>query len=104
MLLLQRTNSASYPIYYEDKENLVSKQVPQNRRQEIYEYSKLFGYKPDNTILQVPITGFFKKKKYSQRELEKYKSAAKRVHILFLTIVNNKIEISILTITILEVY
>ena len=73
-----RTNSASYPIYYEDKENLISKQVPQNRRQEIYEYLRLFGYKPDNTILQVHITGFFKKKKYSQRELEKYKSAVKR--------------------------
>jgi hypothetical protein len=73
-----RTNSASYPIYYEDKENLISKQVPQNRRQEIYEYLKLFGYKPDNTILQVHIIGFFKKKKYSQRELEKYKSAVKR--------------------------
>jgi hypothetical protein len=73
-----RTNSASYPIYYEDKENLISKQVPQNRRQEIYEYLKLFDYKPDNTILQVHITGFFKKKKYSQRELEKYKSAVKR--------------------------
>jgi hypothetical protein len=71
-------NSTSYPIYYEDKENLISKQVPQNRRQEIYEYLRLFGYKPDNTILQVHITGFFKKKKYSQRELEKYKSAVKR--------------------------
>jgi hypothetical protein len=33
-----RTNSTSYPIYYEAKENLISKQVPQNRRQEIYEY------------------------------------------------------------------
>ena len=73
-----RTDSASYPIYYEAKENLISKQVPQNRRREIYEYLKLFGYKPDNTILQVHITGFFKKKKYSQRELEKYKSAVKR--------------------------
>lgn len=73
-----RTNSASYPIYYEDKENLISKQVPQNRSQEIYEYLKLFGYKPDNTILQVHVTGFFKKKKYSQRELEKYRSAVKR--------------------------
>src|SRR5918911_5188188 len=73
-----RTNSASYPIYYEAKENLISRQVPKNRRQEIYEYLKLFGYKPDNTILQVHITGFFKKKKYSQRELDKYKSAIKR--------------------------
>ena len=75
---IRTNNASSYPIYYEAKENLISKQVPQNRRQEIYEYLKLFGYKPDNTILQVHITGFFKKKKYSQRELEKYRSAVKR--------------------------
>ena len=31
-----RTNCASYPIYYEAKESQISKQVPQNRRQEIY--------------------------------------------------------------------
>src|SRR5919197_6103900 len=69
---------SSSSTIYEAKENLISKQVPQNKRKEIYEYLKLFGYKPDRTILQVHITGFFKKKKYSQRELEKYKSAVKR--------------------------
>ena len=65
------------PIYYEDKERVVSKQVPQNRREEIYEYLKLFGYKPDSTIIQVHITGFFKKKKYPPRELERYISDQK---------------------------
>ena len=93
MLLLQyeliiRTNNntqatavhtaSSYPIYYEAKESLISQQVSQNRRQEIYEYLKLFGYKPDNTILQIYVTGFFNKKKYSQREVEKHRSAVKR--------------------------
>jgi hypothetical protein len=39
---------------------------------------KLFGYKPDRTILQVHIAGFFKKKKYPQRQLEKYRAAVNR--------------------------
>jgi hypothetical protein len=61
-----------------DFEDQISKEVSQNRRQEIYEYMKLFGYKPDSTILQVHITGFFKKKTYSQREIEQHKAAVKR--------------------------
>lgn len=61
-----------------EAESLISKQVPQSRREEIHEYLKLFGYKPDRTILQVHITGFFKKKKYPQRQLEKYRGAVKR--------------------------
>ncbi len=61
-----------------DFKDLISKEVPQNRRQEIYEYMSLFGYKPDKTIIQVHITGFFRKKNYSQREIEQYKAAVKR--------------------------
>ena len=61
-----------------DFEDQISKEVSQNRRQEIYEYMKLFGYKPDSTIIQVHITGFFKKKTYSQREIEQHKAAVKR--------------------------
>ena len=38
---------------------IVADQVPSNRREEILEYLKLFGYKPDRTILQAHITGFF---------------------------------------------
>jgi hypothetical protein len=45
-----------------DFKDLISKEVPQNRRQEIYEYMSLFGYKPDSTIIQVHIIGFFRKK------------------------------------------
>jgi hypothetical protein len=33
--------------------NQIINEVPENRRQEIYEYMGLFGYKPDNTIIQV---------------------------------------------------
>ncbi|MFL6346072.1 MAG: hypothetical protein ACJ71A_11585 [Nitrososphaeraceae archaeon] len=61
-----------------DLKDLISKEVPQNRRQEIYEYMSLFGYKPDSTIIQVHITGFFRKKNYSQREIEQHKAAVKR--------------------------
>ncbi|MFL6506711.1 MAG: hypothetical protein ACJ704_02070 [Nitrososphaeraceae archaeon] len=61
-----------------DFKDLISKQVPQNRREEIYEYMSLFGYKPDSTIIQVHITGFFRKKNYSQREIEQHKAAVKR--------------------------
>ena len=61
-----------------DFKDLISKEVPQNRRQEIYEYMSLFGYKPDKTIIQVHITGFFRKKNYSEREIEQHKAAVKR--------------------------
>jgi hypothetical protein len=61
-----------------DFKDLISKEVPQNRRQEINEYMSLFGYKPDSTIIQVHITGFFRKKNYSQREIDQHKAAVKR--------------------------
>ena len=50
---------------------MVSMQIPPNRRQEILEYLKLFGYKSEKTILQVHIIGFFSKRRLNQRELEK---------------------------------
>src|ERR1041385_6012565 len=50
--------------------NQILNEVPENRRQEIYEFMSLFGYKPDRTILQVHITGFFKKRTYSQSQIE----------------------------------
>ena len=33
-------------------ESIISNQVFANRRNEIHEYLKLFGYKPDKTIIQ----------------------------------------------------
>ena len=55
-----------------EAERIVSDQVPSDRRQEILEYLKLFGYKPDRTIIQVHIAGFFNKKRLlTGREAEK---------------------------------
>jgi hypothetical protein len=61
-------------------ENIISSQVSDNRRNEIYEYLKLFGYKPDKTIIQVHITGFFRKKgqQSNQKEKERHAAAVKR--------------------------
>ncbi|MBV9175550.1 MAG: SHOCT domain-containing protein [Nitrososphaeraceae archaeon] len=60
-------------------ESIISSQVFDKRRTEIYEYLKLFGYKPDKTIIQVHITGFFRKKNQaSQKERERYRAAVKK--------------------------
>ena len=59
--------------------SIISGQVFDKRRNEIYEYIKLFGYKPDKTIIQVHITGFFRKKgQTGQKERERYTAAVKR--------------------------
>lgn len=59
-------------------EDVVERQVPPGRRDEILEYLKLFGYKPDSTIIQVHVTGFFNKKGGTKNEAEKRQAAAKR--------------------------
>src|SRR5918993_3352501 len=61
-------------------ESMISSQVFYNRRNEIHEYLKLFGYKADKTIIQVHITGFFRKKgqQASQKEKARQASAIKR--------------------------
>jgi Short C-terminal domain len=59
--------------------SIISGQVFDKRRSEIYEYLKLFGYKPDRTIIQVHITGFFRKKgQVGQKEKERHTAAVKR--------------------------
>ena len=60
------------------KQQLVSIQVPPNRREEILEYLKLFGYKSEKTILQVHLVGFFNKRRLNQREMEQKSKAVKR--------------------------
>ena len=65
-------------LHFSELENKISKEVPQNRRDEIYEFMKLFGYKPERSIVQVHLTGFFRKKKYTPREIEQHKTATKR--------------------------
>jgi hypothetical protein len=61
-----------------EAEHIVSEQVSSNRRAEILEYLKLFGYKPDRTILQVHIVGFFNKRQANARAVEQRVAAAKR--------------------------
>jgi hypothetical protein len=56
----------------------VADQVTYNRQEEILEYLKLFGYKPDRTILQVYITGFFNKRQANSRAIEQREAAVKR--------------------------
>ena len=57
---------------------IVAAQVPSNRREEILEYLKLFGYKPDRTILQVHIAGFFNKRQANARERVQREATARR--------------------------
>jgi hypothetical protein len=60
-------------------ERIISDQVPPNRQHEILEYLKLFGYKPNRTIIQVHVAGFFNKKRTATgREAEKRQATAKR--------------------------
>ncbi len=62
-----------------EAERIVSEQVPQDRRQEMLGYLKMFGYKPDRTIIQVHIAGFFNKKRTATgRESEKRQATARR--------------------------
>ncbi|MGI0020821.1 MAG: hypothetical protein ACREAY_10165 [Nitrososphaera sp.] len=58
-------------------EYAVASEVPAGRRQEILRYFKLFGYKPDSTIIQVHVAGFFNKKG-AARDSRKRAAAAKR--------------------------
>ena len=57
-------------------DSIISNQVSTNRRYEIHEYLKLFGYKADKTIIQVHVTGFFRKKGQQENEKEKARRAA----------------------------
>src|SRR5215211_8194673 len=57
-------------------ESIISSQVFYNRRNEIHEYLKLFGYKADKTIIQVHVTGFFRRKGQQADQKEKARKAA----------------------------
>jgi len=61
-----------------DAAPIVADQVPSNRRDEILEYLKLFGYKPDKTIIQVHIAGFFNKRQANARAQEKIEVTVRR--------------------------
>jgi hypothetical protein len=61
-----------------DAAQVVAGQVPSNRPQEILEYLKLFGYKPERTILQAHIVGFFNKRQSNPRTLAQKQANTKR--------------------------
>jgi hypothetical protein len=61
-----------------DAAPIVADQIPSNRRDEILEYLKLFGYKPDKTIIQVHIVGFFNKRQANARAQEKIEATVRR--------------------------
>jgi hypothetical protein len=73
----KRGQTASSAIIAE-AEHTVADQVSSNRRAEILEYLKLFGYKPDRTILQVHIVGFFNKRRANARAVEQREVASRR--------------------------
>jgi hypothetical protein len=59
-------------------EHIVTDQLTSNRQEEILEYLKLFGYKPDRTILQMHIAGFFNNRQANSRVIEQRQAVAKR--------------------------
>lgn len=73
-----QTASSSSSSTVAEAEHIVADQVTYNRRAEILEYLKLFGYKPDKTILQVHIVGFFNKRRVKARSVEQREAASRR--------------------------
>jgi hypothetical protein len=74
----KRGQTAASSSTIAEAEHIVSDQVSSNRRAEILEYLKLFGYKPDRTILQVHIVGFFNKRRANARSVERREAASRR--------------------------
>ena len=68
-----------YELTQQSANDLVSLQVdPSQRRIEFQKYLELFGYKPESTIIQVHIAGFFNKRQPNPREAERRRESAKR--------------------------
>lgn len=61
-----------------ESEHIVADEVPSNRRAKILEYLKLFGYKPDRTILQVHIVDFFNQRRANARAVEQREATTRR--------------------------
>jgi hypothetical protein len=83
-----------------EAEHKVAEQVSSNRRAEILEYLKLFGYKPDRTILQVHIVGFFNKRRANARAVEQREAAAKRYGVTSFVVVGRTHDPSIMDLVI----
>jgi hypothetical protein len=78
MALDSRKRNGQIASAITEAKRMVSEQVSANRREEMLEYLKLFGYKPDRTILQVHIAGYFGKVRPSARAAEKRQAASRR--------------------------
>lgn len=59
-------------------EDVVRLQVPENRTEEIERYLKLFGYRPERTILQAHIVGYFGRSKRTPKQVSRNEKAAAR--------------------------
>jgi hypothetical protein len=52
-------------------QDVVKQQVSPNRREEIWDYLRLFGYKPERTILQVHVAGSFGQRTRTPTQMER---------------------------------
>src|SRR5919109_4290692 len=77
-------------------EHIVADQVTPNRQTEILEYLKLFGYKPDRTILQVHIAGFFNTRRASTKAVEQREKTARRYGVRTFVVVGRTHDPSIM--------
>ena len=59
-------------------ETIIKLEVPETRREEILKYLKLFGYKPERSILQVYVAGYFGRGITTVREAAARERAAAR--------------------------
>lgn len=73
-------DNPNYELSYQNANNdFVSLHIdPSQRRTEFKKYLELFGYKPESTIIQVHIAGFFNKRQPNPIEAEKRIESTKR--------------------------
>ena len=71
--------NTNYQLTYQHANDLISTQInPSQRRIEFQRYLELFGYKPESTIIQVHIAGFFNKRQPNPKEIERRIESTKR--------------------------
>jgi hypothetical protein len=63
---------------FQAAESIVEREIPENRAEEIRRYLELFGYKPESSILQVYVSGFFGRTRPPEREMKAREEAARR--------------------------
>ncbi|HZW56409.1 MAG TPA: hypothetical protein VFF30_08990 [Nitrososphaerales archaeon] len=80
----------------ETLEGVVQSQIPQSRREEIRKYLELFGYKPERSILQIHIAGYFGRGRPPPKELISREKAAARYQGRTFTVVGRTHDPSII--------